>query len=165
MRMLRAAPEHAPMLATLRQKAWAATYRGIYPDEMIDRFDFSWHIARETKNLQNPDIFTWFILEGGEYQGYVTYIIKKEPIWLDYHVRLFSLYLLPPLQGRGLGRSILEYVKQECRSHGFTKLYVSCAPQNLPAMGFYHHMGGTIVRSDVGNGNPQEDSVEFEFIC
>lgn len=30
----KAEPTDAPLLAATRQKAWAATYRGIYPDEM-----------------------------------------------------------------------------------------------------------------------------------
>ncbi len=161
----RAAPNDAPLLAATRQKAWAATYRGIYPDEMIDNFDYPWHTAREAQNLKNPDIYTYLIMDGECCRGYFTYFIKNAPIWRDYHVRLFSLYLLPELQGRGLGRQILEFVRNECRECGFSKLYLSCAPQNTPAMGFYRHMGGKIAAEDTGHADPQEDTIEFEFDC
>ncbi len=161
----KAAVSDAPLLAFTRQKAWAATYRGIYPDEMIDDFDFSWHIAREERNLRNPDILTYLIMDGENCGGYFTYFIKDKPIWRDYQARLFSLYLLPPLQGRGLGRRVLEFVKQDCRRHGLTKLYLSCAPQNTSAMDFYRYMGGKIVAEDTGHAAAEEDTVEFEFNC
>ncbi len=50
----RAEVSDAALLAQTRQKAWASTYRGIYPDAMIDDFDHDWRIRREEKNLQNP---------------------------------------------------------------------------------------------------------------
>lgn len=37
----------ADLLGQLRQKAWSFTYRGIYPDEMIDQFDYAWHKERD----------------------------------------------------------------------------------------------------------------------
>ena len=41
----KAEPTDAPLLAATRQKAWAATYRGIYPDEMIDQYDLERYTA------------------------------------------------------------------------------------------------------------------------
>ena len=38
-----AQPEDAARIGRLRQRCWAATYRGVYPDEMIDQFDYAWH--------------------------------------------------------------------------------------------------------------------------
>lgn len=41
-------------LGVLRQKAWAAIYCGIYPDEMIDQFDYAWHREKDLLRLRNP---------------------------------------------------------------------------------------------------------------
>ena len=35
----RASPEDARLLAETRRRAWDTTYRGIYPDAMIDEYD------------------------------------------------------------------------------------------------------------------------------
>ncbi len=161
----KASPKDAALLAQTRQKAWNATYRGIYPDSMIDEFDYDWHIRREEKNLQNPHIHTWLILSEGACHGYVTWIASEKPLWRDYHFRLYSLYLLPQLQGRGLGRRIFQGIQTQCRELGYGKLYVSCQPQNIPAMGFYSHMGGRIVAEDTGNEEQFMDTVEWEFDC
>ena len=37
----------AMCISKLRQKVWASTYRGIYPDDMIDLFDYDWHAEKE----------------------------------------------------------------------------------------------------------------------
>ncbi len=160
----KAGPSDADVIVKTRQKAWAATYRGIYPDDMIDNFDYEWHTAREQKNLQNPMIHTYLVIDGAECVGYFTYFIRKDqPLWRDYQVRLFSLYLLPAYQGGGNGGEIFRFVASQCQKAGYNKLYLSCAPQNQKAMGFYKHLGGQIVAEDTGHENPAEDTVEFEF--
>ena len=37
----RASPEDARLLAETRRRAWDTTYRGIYPDAMIDEYDWN----------------------------------------------------------------------------------------------------------------------------
>ncbi len=159
----KATPDDAKLLALTRQKVWAATYRGIYPDEMIDDFDYDWHIKREQSNLQNPVFHTYLVMDSNECVGYFTYLMKDTPLWRDYHFRFYSLYLLPAYQGHGEGRKIFQTVLSKCRKSGYNKLYLSCQPQNSQAMGFYRHMGGCIVDEDVGHEHPEEDTVEFEF--
>ena len=41
----------APILAAIRRKAWDATYRGIYPDEMIDCYDLALFTVRDEKRI------------------------------------------------------------------------------------------------------------------
>ncbi len=36
------------------KKVWAATYRGIYPDEMIDQYDLERYTAKDRERLQDP---------------------------------------------------------------------------------------------------------------
>ncbi len=153
----------AQILASTRQKVWASTYRGIYPDKMIDEFDYDWHIKREQHNLQNPLFHTYLVMDGNECVGYYTYLSRETPLWRDYCFRLYSLYLLPAYQANGEGRRIFETVISECRRFGCDKFYLSCQPQNIGAMGFYRHMGGCLVNEDVGHDDPAEDTVDFEF--
>ena len=50
----KAEPTDAPLLAATRQKAWAATYRGIYPDEMIDQYDLERTQPRTGRDYRIP---------------------------------------------------------------------------------------------------------------
>ncbi len=154
-----------PLIVATRHKAWLATYRGVYPDEWLDNFDYEMHTQREEKMHQHSGVHTYVVMDGEECQGYFTFCCSETPIWRDYHCRLVSLYLLPHYQGMGLGKAILSFILRRCFAAGYDKLFLSCQPQNANAMSFYRHMGGVVVREDMGNEHPEEDSTEFEFSC
>ena len=42
-----ATEEDVPSIIGLRQRIWSTTYRGIYPDSMIDEFDWDRHREME----------------------------------------------------------------------------------------------------------------------
>ncbi len=143
-------------LGILRQKAWAATYRGIYPDEMIDQFDFQWHREKDLLRLHNPEYRNWFITVGGEKMGYLA-LRHGEPMLLQ------SLYLLPQMQKQGVGRQAFTFVCRYCSERGIPAFRCLCQPENKNAVGFYEKMGGVIVDRDEGNEERWQDSVIFEF--
>ena len=141
-----------------RQKVWDATYRGIYPDDVIDRFDYEWHLEAERRRLGKPDYSCWMVLDGETCVGY----FSCGP-WKDAAFRLHSLYLLPGYQKLGLGRTIFEQVKAFCLKKGYRKLQLDCHPENQNALGFYCHMGGVVTGQDTGHENRQEDSCTIEY--
>ena len=149
--------EDALTIVKTRQKAWNATYRGIYPDEAIDAFDYKWHLEAEQRRLKKPDFHCYMVLEQDNCVGYFSYGPTVQGF------RLHSLYLLPLSQRNGLGRRIFEQVKSACLSAGFHNMYLDCHPDNRNALGFYRHMGGVITAMDTGHENPMEDSCRIEY--
>ncbi|MBQ7801809.1 MAG: GNAT family N-acetyltransferase [Oscillospiraceae bacterium] len=145
------------MIARTRQKCWAATYRGIFPDEAIDAFDFRWHTDRDEMRLAKSDFFYHLVMDGQSCVGYLSYGVFHEGF------RLQSLYLLPDYQGRGLGKRLMGIAFDACKEMGFDKLRWDCSPHNTKAMGFYAHMGGRVIGIDVGHENRQEDGCTFEY--
>ena len=142
-----------------RQKVWNATYRGIYPDEVIDEFDYDWHLIAEQNRLKNPNFHCFMVIDRDKCVGYFSYGPARRGF------RLHSLYLLPAYRRSGLGRVIFERVKSACIGAGFNGMYLDCHPDNHNALGFYQYMGGTITSIDSGHQNRQEDccTVEFRF--
>ena len=155
--------DDAHTIIVTRKKCWDATYRGIYPDEAIDEFDFAWHLKAEQRRLSNPDFHCWMVLDEGKCVGYFSCGPVSPGNWKDFGFRLHSLYLLPKYQNRGLGRRIFEQVKAFCIKSGFDKLYLDCHPENQNALAFYQHVGGVIIYMDAGHENKQEDSCTIEF--
>ncbi len=143
-------------LGILRYKAWASTYRGIYPDEMIDQFDYGWHREKDIIRLRNPAYRNWFILVKGERIGYLT-LRHGEPMLLQ------SLYLLPRAQKQGVGRQTFDFIRQYCLDNGISAFCCHCQPDNHNAIGFYEKMGGIIVDRDEDNEERWQNSVIFEF--
>lgn len=146
----------AGLIGRLRQKAWASTYRGIYPQEMMDRFDYDWHKERDLMRMRNPQFHHYFIQQQGRSVGYLT--LKDGPSFL-----IYSLYLLPEAQKQGIGRQAFRFVSDFCTQRGIDTFSCHCQPDNTNAMDFYHHMGGEIVARDEGNEERWQDTVVFRF--
>ena len=146
-----------------RQKAWDATYRGIYPDEAIDEFDYEWHLKMERKRLEKPNFHCFLILDGADCIGYFSYGTVRQGTWKDFRFRLHSFYILPAYQKTGLGRKIFQQIRQACLDAGYDRMYLDCHPDNRNALGFYQHMGGTITDIDAGHENRMEDTCTVEY--
>ena len=147
----------------LRQKVWDATYRGIYPDKMIDEFDYDWHLEAEKKRMRNPEFCCYLVLDGKEAVGYFSYGKISSDYWKNYCFRLHSLYLLPEYQRNGIGKAIFNHVGQACMKAGYDRMCLDCNPYNKNAMGFYLHMGGIIVQVDTGHENREEDGITIGY--
>jgi len=152
-----AQPSDAPTWGRLRRTAWDATYRGIYPDDMIDRFDCSWHLEKDLAKLNHPEFHVYFLRLFNKNVGYLAYRHEVKGVTLN------SLYLLPEAQRKGIGKAALDHVRTYCREHGVSSFRLQCNPWNTNAMGFYESMGGTIIKRDTGYEEKMQDSVVYEF--
>ena len=149
--------DDAAAISSLRQKVWNTTYRGIYPDAVIDDFDCDWHRQRDLEKISDPSFTVYLIRYGGEDIGYFIFRHTDSGVWLH------SLYVLQEYQHRGIGKQAFAILKDYCRKKGISRFACSCNPHNENAMRFYQRMGGVVVKTDTGHENRQEDSVVFEF--
>jgi len=159
----KALPGDGTLIAKLRQTIWQSTYRGIYPDAMMDCFDFDWHIQRDEARIADPHTEVFLIEVENLPVGYLVYGVQTPCVYKDFALYLHSLYLLPAYQRRGIGRLAVEKVRAYGRQLGLKKFYNQCQPQNAGAMAFYRQMGGRIGYESLGNENIAEDTVCFEY--
>ncbi len=151
-----AQPEEAEALSGLRHRVWQSTYRGIYPDDMIDNFDYTFHNQRNRMLIQSSQFMVYFITDGDDKIGYLI-LRKRKPLHLQ------SLYLLPEYRGRGIGTMAFELVRSYCRANGLQAFDLDCHPDNKSALAFYAKMGGVIVSRDEGHEKNEENGVTLEF--
>ncbi len=154
---IEAKPNEAKELSELRRRVWATTYRGIYPDEKIDEFDYPFHNEKDFMRITSDEYEVYFITESGEKAGYLVLQKTKPMLYVQ------SLYLLEEFCGIGFGRKAFEFIRDYCRRNGYRKFYLGCHPQNIRALGFYEKMGGTITARDEGHEHNEENSVKIEF--
>lgn len=159
----RAGVSDAALLAQTRKKAWAATYRGIYPDEWIDHYDEAAHTAKELARLQRPGNEVWLVMDNDICAGYFSYGAPNYGAYRDFAFCLNALYLLPGYQRKGLGRRIFKQVRAAADACGQSRFFCCCNAHNLPAQAFYRAMGGRLGRCDTGHENHAEDQLYFEF--
>ncbi len=149
-------PDEARLLSEFRRKVWLTTYRGIYPDRMLDEFDFEFHDKKNLSMINSEEFSVYFIEIGGEKAGYLI-LQHKDPLYVQ------SLYLLENFRGKGIGRKTFEFIRERCKEKMIEKFYLGCHPQNEKALGFYHKMGGKITARDEGHENNNENNVKIEF--
>ena len=151
-----AAEEDAATIIELRRQVWASTYRGIYPDNMIDDFDYPWHLERELLRIRHPQYAVYLIARDGRSIGYLT--MRKSEI-----ITLQSLYLLEEYQHQGIGKQAFAFIFQYCQENSARSFICHCVPENRNARNFYEKMGGRIIGEDLDNTESWMNSVIYQF--
>ena len=152
-----ATEEDARTIIELRKRIWATTYRGFYPDSMIDDFDDAWHLERELRRIRHPEYRVYRIVKDGRSIGYLS--TRKTDV-----VMLQSLYILEEYQRRGIGRMAFDFVKRYCRENGAASFLCHCLPENRNARKFYEKMGGQVIGEDMDNEESWMNSVIYRFM-
>jgi len=77
-------------------------------------------------------------------------------------MKLYKLYLLPEMHGRGLGSRLLQHVEREVWAGAGRRLILSVNKRNTKAITAYKRNGFAIVESvvtDIGGGFVMDDYV------
>jgi len=156
--------EEVPALVRLRLATREETYRGIYPDEWIDGFDFAASEERFCGMAADPDQNVFFIEADGEIAGYLCYGREQESTMPENSICINMLYLLSAFQRRGIGELALEQVRAYCRSIGRDRFYNGCNLYNVKAIRFYRKNGGRMVSWSTVSGNKAKDQIVFEHL-
>ena len=155
--------EDCRSLALLKRIVWETTYRGIYPDEKIDKYDVDLNENKFKNMIKEQSQRLFVILSHSKIIGYIS--CGKIMRAFDKHTHdIGLLYLLKEYQGKGIGRQMFEFAKKELKNQGLTEFIVSCNKYNIPAQQFYKKMGGQIIKIDEDNEDKSIPQVKFLFI-
>lgn len=140
----------------LRKQIWATTYRGIYPDSMIDGYDYAWHKDKELQRIRNSYYNIYLITQDDLNIGYL--ITRKTD-----RIVLQSLYVLKEYQRQGIGRQAFDFIVKYCKDNNLHSFTCQCIPENQSARRFYEKMGGRVIGEDFENEESWMNSVIYEF--
>lgn len=133
----------AKIFGQLRNKCWQSTYRGIYPNEMIENFDFDFHLRQDTNRLCDKQYKNFLIKSNSTDVGYMTLKFYKDFLVIQ------SLYLLPNEQRQGIGSMAFQLVRRICIEHKMSYFICYCHPDNTKALTFYSKMGGVVISQEI----------------
>lgn len=158
-----ATPEDACVLAITKKTVWEQTYRGIYPDEMLDNFDLEFYTQLERQRMESPEHRYYLYTDGDRCAGYFSFGPYNFGEYKDFDLCLNNLYICNGYKGIGLGKQAFAVVEEHCRNVGISKFFCGCNIHNLPARAFYLHMGGKVGIISGGHENLADDIMHFEF--
>lgn len=127
-----------PVIIELAKATWEPTYRDILSKAQLEfMFNEMYSPASlETQMTILGHIFLILYIQGKP-SGYASYSEKPDS---DGVYKLQKLYLLPELQGKGLGRKLIEAVEEQVLQEGGKVLELNVNRYN-PARNFYERLG------------------------
>jgi predicted N-acetyltransferase YhbS len=141
-----ATPDDAPAIAQVHVASWRTTYRGIFPQDLLDRLSVedratSWHAL-----LANPPARSITLVacdEAGQVVGFVSGGAERTGS-LGCDGELQGIYLLEGAQRRGLGTQLTRRLARELHTLGFHSMAVWVLARN-PFRKFYEALGAQVI--------------------
>lgn len=143
-----ATPADAAELARVHVSVWQSTYRGIMPDAFLDALTPRQREPYWTQILSADDppmLRLVLAAEDGMLGGFLT---AGAPQNLpaggasSYRGEVYSLNILPSLQGRGFGRRLLVHAALWLAERRMTPFYLWVLADNVNARDFFELLGG-----------------------
>ncbi|MDP2011093.1 MAG: GNAT family N-acetyltransferase [Phenylobacterium sp.] len=139
-----AGPEDALALAQVHVTSWRETYRGLLPDSFLDRMSVPVNARRLSRSLVTPAEHE-ITLAAADRDGVVGYAAGgPSRTRLAGEAEVTTLYVLRRSQGHDLGRRLLTAAARVFADQGAKSLMISVLRDNIPARGFYEHLGGQV---------------------
>jgi len=149
-------------LSKLKRLVWESTYRGIYPDEKIDGYDYKKNEERFLEIINNKDVELYVVESNDKLVGYMDYGKPYRP-FDDYEQEIGLLYLLSDYQRKGIGKKLFQLAYGNIKNKGYNSFFISCNKYNIPAQKFYECMGGKIICVDEDSDNKAEVQIKYHF--
>lgn len=154
-----AGPEDADDLARVHVASWRETYQGLLPESYLARMSVAVHARRFRTALLRPGEHE-ATLAAADRDGLVGYAAggPSRAKRLG-EAEVTTLYVLKRAQGYGLGRALVTGMARVFAANGATSLMISVLRDNIPARGFYDHLGG---RGEAPRREPGPGGVTYE---
>ncbi len=159
MQIVEATTDHIYNIQVLSNVIWPVTFSNILSQEQIAyMMDMMYSTSSLEKQMKELNHHYLLAEEDGEYLGYLSYELnyKGMPI-----TKIHKIYVLPSVQGKGVGRLFINVVSELALKNNNTLLSLNVNRYNK-AIDFYKRMGFDFFTNeniDIGNGFLMEDYV------
>lgn len=156
MKIVEASEEHIFIIQSLSKNIWPCTFREILtPEQIAYMMDMMYSTSALEKQMEDGHHYL-LVEDEGEYLGYLSYELNYKG---SNGTKIHKIYVLPSLQGKGVGRFFINEVGNIAFKNNNSELYLNVNRFNK-AIDFYKRMGFEIVGSediDIGNGFLMQD--------
>lgn len=153
-----AKPDQFLVIQNLAHKIWPNTFKEILSQHQIDyMLELMYSLPNLQKQYKNGHRFLLLTLDSNPV-GFASYESNFKSLG---KTKIHKIYVMPELQGKGLGKKMLDYITQLAKNNGDRTLTLNVNRFNK-ALKFYERIGFTKITSediDIGNGFLMEDFV------
>ena len=151
--------EDARAIAEVHVASWRHAYRGLLPDDYLDRLSVEEREKQRREHLEDPSS-EWGTLvadDAGRVVGFSTYGPSRDDDATDATGEVPAIYLDPDVVGTGVGRELFAETVVALRAAGFTRASLWVLEGNVRARRFYEKAGwrwdGTVSQHDFDCAN------------
>lgn len=148
------------LIRKLTFKIWPQTYSAILtPEQMEYMLDMMYSESSLQEQMQQKTHSFIIVYYNEEPAGFASYSLKETPDNATY--KLHKIYVLPHIQGAGLGKKTIEYIINDIRPSGAKILELNVNRYNK-AKAFYEKLGFRVIKEEdiaIGNGYFMNDYI------
>lgn len=138
-----AVPDDAAAIALVEAASWSAAYGDLLPGEVVEQYTAPgrWRVWQQVLRAPGPELA--FVAEDHlGVVGYASFGPTRDALSrrAGFTGELYTLYILPDSQRRGIGRELVREV-QDCLSASRHADMVVWMLKGGPALNFYRRMG------------------------
>ena len=163
MNIVVATKEQLAIVKNLAYKIWPNAYETILSKAQLDyMLEMIYSIDSLEKQFNNGHIFL-LIEDNQNFIGFASYEINCNN---SNKTKLQKLYVLPEIQGKGIGKQVIDYIKEKVVLSNNLALFLNVNKFNK-AKDFYQKYGFQIIKEeviDIGNNYIMDDYV-MEIEC
>jgi len=138
-----AGPEDARSVAEVHVASWRHTYRGLLPDDYLERLSVDDREAMWLGAFADPDQKSGaFVAEvDGRIVGFASFGPSRDEDVPERTGEVPAIYVDPAVLGTGVGRELFETATLALRDAGFARATLWVLEANALARGFYEKAG------------------------
>jgi GNAT superfamily N-acetyltransferase len=149
-------------IARVHVASWHGAYRGMVPDEQIDARTVDVRRAQWAQWIDRPAHITLVACdESGAVVGFAGARLLDGPDE-RFGSYLQTLYLMPDVRKRGIGRALLRVLAEHLHRAGVQTMALRTL-RLAPARGFYERLGARLVPEGISIDAGQFDDVVYAF--
>ena len=153
-----ASKEQLHIVRDLAYRIWPDTYGATHTNAALDYMLSKFYaVDALEQQMENGHVFV-LAEENNTFVGFVAYELFSED---TNSAKIHKLYVLPQTQGKGIGKALVDFVKEEAIINKNKKLFLNVNKLNK-AKDFYHRYGFTLTKDiviDIGEGFVMDDYV------
>ncbi len=149
-------------LSKLKKEVWETTYRGLFPDEKIDNYDYEKNEEKFKGFIDNPNQELYVATSENEPIGFIEFGEPNIP-FMDFKQEIGLLYIRKDFQQQGIGKQLFSIAMEYIKGTGADKFFLICLKYNFETRKFYEKMGGKIIQIDDDSTNDGMPKVKFEY--
>ena len=142
----------------LAQQIWPQTYKDILSEGQLHYMMNLFYSPASLKNQIVSQKHTFILIEDDENPaGFASYSSTKEPGIYKLH----KIYVMPGRQGKGLGKTIIDFIVNDIKPQNATALQLN-VNRNNKAKNFYERLGFAVIKEediDIGSNYCMNDYV------